>query len=366
MGKKVRFRTREEIHRKKVRWLNESTKRKKNSDEILEKMNRAISTGNHERVISLTKPLREQGLLIGFSKAAEAYKLLKNEERVLKIIKQAVERGYPEIYFAKTLLELYFSLGEHTKLLELWDKVKNDLTLSFHAYITMIKFFALTGNLEEAKKLYERAIKMHKANVHYVNGAYIRFVLEKGSERELYKFINELQEKNLLTSDEFGNFLEVLYKWQKYEDILKFSLALNGLPKLQSTKSKNIYFEALRKLKRYDKVLEEIDSYIESLETDKTWQNAAKVIKAQCLNGIGQLTGARRLLIELLQTLPYYDSSYARCLCEYIFCNPELDLTTATKFLRILEEKRKQSWDNKNLCEDITCAIERLENTYNL
>lgn len=366
MGKCSRFKSKETLMRKKLKVLKYKDKRYVRNEEVLKKIDAAIAQGNQEKVIALTRTLREQGLLVGFSKAMEAYRLLRNEAGVIKTIAQAVERGFPEGHFAKTLLELYFSLGEHTKLLELWERVKNDLTLSFHAYITMIKFFALTGNLEEAKRLYEQAKKMPKVNNQYINGTYIRFVLIHLPEVELYRFVKDLESKGNLTYREFSGFLDVLYKWKKYEEVLKFSLVFTAHPELLSTKAQNLYFESLRKLKRYSRVLEEIDPYIESLESDKTWQNAAKVIKAQCLNGIGQLTNAKRLLIEILRTIPYHDPSYSRCLCEYIFCNPELDLTTATRFLRILEEKRKQSWDNKSLIEDINNAIDRLKNTYHI
>ena len=266
-------------YQEKKKRMKSQTNTSKDNDRTLVKIKEAISVGDQRKIISLAESLRNQGQLFGFVLTAEAYAKLGDVEGVEKTVEHARQHNHKKVFFSGFLSEVYFLRNEFVKLITLYEEVKNDPKTPGFMYQTMIKFFGKRGNFEKAKEVLEEGLKRTVINVHHLYEEYIRSALGKQPNlKELFKFMREIHETRRISPIEVATFMEVLYNKGMHDEVLRY---YELYPKdLLSKDATIIYFDALRKLGQYERVLREIDDFISSLELlDPKNKNLAETIK---------------------------------------------------------------------------------------
>ncbi|MEM2908943.1 MAG: hypothetical protein QW171_02165 [Candidatus Bilamarchaeaceae archaeon] len=155
-----------------------------------------------------------------------------------------------------------------------------------------------------------------------------------------------------------------LYKEEKFSEIIKL---YNDAPPdvAKHPKSKLIQLEALRKMKRYDEVIEMADDFIDrysdpSNKNQKDYENVirAKAIKGFALKDSGKTAEASLLFYELMEE--YMRGVHrARILCGYTFSTPGFSPDTAAGVIEELEGLLEMA-RGEGIRRDIKNALERL------
>jgi hypothetical protein len=126
-----------------------------------------------------------------------------------------------------------------------------------------------------------------------------------------------------------------------------------------------LYLHALRKLKKYQIVIDLCDNLLlkYTLEKYKSEWSEISTIKAYCLHNQYKHEVARKLFSKILAQIGPKDTIFDWALCGYIFCAPELDFYELEAYKKHIKTKL-QLVSSQGLLTDLRDALQILNAEY--
>jgi len=200
----------------------------------------------------------------------------------------------------------------------------------------VITLYGAIGKFDKAWAVFENAVSSGFADAPVYNSM-MSICMDKPKYAEI---IFDMAKKNsIVHMNLYNKLLAIYYKNGKYteaEEVINNSpQAIKNSPQIRLE-----HFELQRKLKKYEKTIEEIDDFL-SLYKDEKFHNEdyvhARTIKAYCMMHCGRKDEAIDEFSILKKNVEKTNTHYPRIICGFTFCKSQLTETEREDLLADLD-----------------------------